>query len=73
MGNKIIPLGNITRLNLPADRVLESAIGKMEGVVLLGFDKEGKLYCASSYADGGEVMWLLEMGKLQLLEAAGRI
>ena len=54
--NNVIPLGNITRLELPVDMVLEAAKDKLEGAVILGFDKEGELYFASTYADGGEVI-----------------
>ena len=67
MTTRVIPLNNITRLDLPADRILEQAKGHMEHVVLLGWDKEGELYFASSFADGGEVMWLLEKCKQALL------
>lgn len=66
---RVIPLGCITKLDLPVDRVLESAKGMdLEGVVLLGYRKNGDQYFASTYADGGEVIWLLEMCKKQLLE-----
>lgn len=64
---EIITLGNITKLDLPPDRILESAKGKLEGVVLIGFDKDGEVYAASSYADGGEVMWLLEACKIKMM------
>ena len=67
---KVIPLGCITKLDLPVDRVLESAKDKLEGVVLLGYDKEGGYYFASTYADGGDVLWLLENCKKQLLDIA---
>lgn len=63
----VTDIGCITRLDLPADRVLESAIGKMEGVVLMGYDKDGSHYFASTFADGGEVLWLLEQCKKRLL------
>lgn len=66
--SNIIPLECITRLDLPPDRILEAAIGKMEGVVLMGWDKEGELYFASTYADGGTVLWLMEQCKMRLLE-----
>lgn len=65
--SNVIPIGGITRLDLPADRVLEGAIGQMKGVVLIGFDQDGNEYFASTYADGGTVMWLLERCKLQLM------
>lgn len=65
--SNVIPIGGITRLDLPADRVLEGAIGQMKGVVIIGFDQDGNEYFASTYADGGTVMWLLERCKLQLM------
>ena len=66
---KIIPIGGVTRLDLPPDRILEAAKGKMEGVVIVGFDKDGEVYAASSYADGGRVMWLLEACKTKMMES----
>lgn len=60
-------LQNVTQLDLPPDRLLEAALGKLEGVVIVGYDKQGAEYFASSYADGGDVLWLLEKAKLKLL------
>lgn len=67
---ELIELGGITTLDIPVDRVLENAKGKIsdDGVVLIGFDNDGELYFASSIADGGSVIWLLEMAKKCLLE-----
>lgn len=65
--NNVIPLNNVTLLDLPVDRVLEAAKDKLEGVIILGYDKEGDEYFASTYADGGDVLWLLERCKKQLL------
>lgn len=67
MSDNIIPLNNITKLDLPPDRVLQSAVGQMDAVVLIGWDKDGELYFASSIADGGEVNWLLDKAKMALL------
>lgn len=66
---KVIELPCITKLDLPPERILENAkplIG--EGVVIIGWDKENQLYFASSIADGGEVLWLMELAKKQLFE-----
>lgn len=68
MTDNVIPLGVVTRLDLPPDRILSEAIGKLEGVVLIGWDLDGEIYKASSIADGGEVLWLLERTKAALLE-----
>ena len=69
MTNNVIPIGCVTRLDLPVDQVLEGAKGmNLEGVVILGYLKNGDQYFASTYADGGNVLWLLEMCKKELLE-----
>jgi len=69
--DNVIPLGNVTRLDLPTDRVLEEAKGHCsDGVVVMGFDDDGSLYFASSIADGGDVLWLAEKMKKELLEIA---
>ena len=70
MTDNVIPLGCITRLDMPVDRVLDEAKTKVSdgGVVVVGWDGEGQLYFASSIADGGEVLWLLEKSKMALLE-----
>lgn len=64
---KVIPIGCITKLDLPIDMVLDAAKGKLDSVVLAGYDKEGELYFASTMADGGEVLWLIEQLKMKLL------
>ena len=65
--SNVIELGNITRLDLPADKVLDNLKGELEGIVYVGFDHNGEIYAGSSYADGGTVMWLLEWAKQQLM------
>ena len=67
MSAKIIPFNGITRLDLNPDMVLENTKGKLEGVIIIGYDKDGQEYFASSYADGGDVLWLLERMKMRLL------
>lgn len=68
MNTNVVRPNNITRLNLDADVVLEAAIGKLTGVVIMGYDKDGERYFASSYADGGEVLWLAEKMRRALME-----
>lgn len=67
--SNVIPLGNIAKLDIPTDRVLDQCKGECSaGVVIIGFDDDGDLYFASSIADGGDVLWLMEMAKKRLLE-----
>lgn len=68
---KVINLPCVTVYNLPPNRVLQGAWSKLTGVVLIGWDKEGEFYFASSIADGGDVLWLLEKAKKELLEDDG--
>ncbi len=65
---KIIPFTGITRLDLQPDQILENTKGTLEGVLIIGFDKDGKEYFASSYADGGTCLWLLERAKQRLMD-----
>jgi hypothetical protein len=65
--SNVIQFKGITRLNLDPDIVLENTKGKLEGLVICGYDTEGNEYFASTYADGGDVLWLLERMKLNLL------
>jgi hypothetical protein len=65
--SNVIPFNGITRLDLNPDMVLENTKGKLEGVIIIGYDKDGEEYFASSYADGGDVLWLLERMKMRLL------
>lgn len=69
MSDNVVRFPGITRHDLDPDLILREAIGKLEGVVITGFDKDGNSYCASSYADGGDVLWLLEICKKALMEA----
>lgn len=60
----------ITKLDLPIDLVLDKAKDALEGgegVVVLGYDADGDEYFAASYADGPNVLWLLERLKKKLL------
>ncbi len=68
--SKVIPFKGITKLDLDPDTILENNKGKLEGVVIMGWDKNGNEYFASSYADGGTVLWLVERLKKALLEIA---
>lgn len=71
MSDNVIPLGGITRLDLPVSRVLDAAKDHVDGggVIVIGWDGDGELYFSSSIADGGECLWLMEKAKLALLSA----
>lgn len=50
--------------------VLEQAIDQYESILILGWDKDGNLDARSTknFADGGEILWLLENFKKNLLD-----
>lgn len=66
-------LNLVTRLNLPPRRVLEAALASnVTSVVVMGYDENGNEYFASSIADGGDVLWLMERCKKLLLDVPDR-
>lgn len=60
----------ITKLDINPDLLLQEAIGKLDSCVIIGYDKEGGEYFASSVADGGDVVWHLERVKHKLMKVA---
>ena len=66
--SKVIKFTGVTRLYLPLDRVLDAAKETLEGVVIMGWTTDGEEYFASTYSDGGTVLWLVERMKKMLLE-----
>jgi len=57
----------VTSLSVPADRVLKAAIGHLDYVVVLGWDKDGERYVALSGADIGKALLILEKARQDFL------
>ena len=68
--NKVEILGTMTRLDLNPDRVLSASLGQVTDVMVVGWDKDGELFLASSHAQAAELLWLLEKAKEALLAGA---
>ena len=66
----VIQFPGITRLNLDPDLTLENLKGKLSAFIVAGYTPEGEEFFASTYADGGDALWLAERFKLQLLRQA---
>jgi hypothetical protein len=49
-----------TTLDIDTERILNAAKDKLEGVIILGYTKEGEEYFASSYSDAREIVFLLD-------------
>lgn len=64
---KVIIAPVVTKLDLPPDRPLEQAIGKLQDSIVIGYDHDGDFYFSSSLADGGDVLWLIETAKRVLM------
>lgn len=65
--DNVVLFGGVTKLDLPADRVLDNAPKDLQDVTIIGYDADGDFYFASSIANGPEVLWRLEQAKLALL------
>lgn len=68
MREKFVIVSGITCPDTSVDRVLASAMGELEEVVIIGTHKDGKEYFASSVADGPNVNWMLDRAKKALIE-----
>lgn len=69
MTAEIMPFTGITSLDIPPDRVLQSAIDHgMDEVVVCGFDDEGQSYFASSIADVGTALFHLDRARWRLMK-----
>lgn len=67
MTDNILFFNGSTSIPLNPDRVLEAAKGKLERVVVVGFNDGDGVYVASSHNNVAEAAMLLELAKDQLL------
>lgn len=68
--DNVVVLGMPTKLDIPPDRVLTAAVGNLETVMVIGYDKDGGEYFAASSADRALLVWILERAKHNLLVMA---
>lgn len=69
MSDKVLPFTGATKLDIPPERVLKGALdGNLESVVVIGFEKDDRLYFASSYGRIELTNWLLDLAKADLVE-----
>ena len=65
----VIQSGIITTLNTDPSRALQTALDiGMSAVIIIGRDKDGEFYFASSQADSGEVVWFLQRAQWELFK-----
>ena len=65
--SEVIEFDGETRLPMDPDRILEAAKGELDSALVLGFDKEGGFYLASSDPDARQMIWALETAKAMLM------
>ena len=70
--SEVVDFHGVTKLPLDPDRLLTKAIGQLERVLIIGVDKDGDEYFASSDPDGGTAIWDMERAKLRLLRTVDR-
>ncbi len=66
--DNIIQFRGVTKLDIQPNNVLKGAVDKLDHVFIVGYDLEGEFYFASSMADGGDVLWLMEKAKNFLMD-----
>jgi hypothetical protein len=67
---EVVESGIPTTLDLPPDRILDAAKGKLDSVLVLGITTDEEEYFASSSADAPSMLWLIERVKKTILEIA---
>ena len=67
MTAEVVRFTGISTLPLDPDLLLNEAVGNLDRVIIIGIDKEGEEYFASSEPDGGVCVWDMERAKLKLL------
>lgn len=71
---ELVYLNCITKLDVPAERVIQAALeAGLTDVAISGVLQDGSEYFASSVADGADCLWMLERMKKRLLEITDEI
>lgn len=62
---KIFPM--VTDKDMHPDAILQVALGKMQDVVIVGFDKDGNDWFSSNKSDAATVLYHLERARHRLM------
>lgn len=66
--DNVIQFKGETLLDLDPDQVLEKTKGHLKGFVLVGYNKDGELWLASTYGHPSRSLVLIERGKTKLMD-----
>lgn len=65
----VIALPMVTKQNIDPERILQNALKReLESCMVLGWTEDGEFYFASSAADGGEILWWMELARYRLMQ-----
>lgn len=72
--SNVIELPVITSLPIPCERILNKAIAAdLKEVMVIGTNPDGSYFFASSFSDGGNVLWLLEKTRIEIMRVTGNL
>jgi len=68
MDDNVVQFEGTTTNDIPAETVLAGATEQeLDTALILGYDKDGQFYMASSSGSGSSMLWMLEVAKLHLM------
>ena len=70
---EVVSFRGVSKHDLDPDQVLENNKGEFKHLVVLGYNHDDEFIFASTVADGGDVVWMLELAKLKLFKITGDI
>ena len=71
MKDNVVEFTGETTLDLPVSKVLDKVledVDTLDSVTVLGWDKDGCLYLASSQSKYSDIAWILDKAKSYLIE-----
>lgn len=72
--SNIIILPVVTTLDIPAERILTQAIeADLKEAMVIGTNKGGVFFFAATFGDGGNVLWLLERTRIEIMKVSGHL
>lgn len=67
MTAEVIKFPGSTTLDIPPDNVLDGAKGELKTAIVMGYDKEKRIWLSASTADKATLLLLIEQIKFKLL------
>ena len=67
MSAKILEWRGLTKLPTPPDQVLDGAKGKLDEVLILGWQEDGELWASSSQSNLDRALFLIEQFRFRMM------